>query len=78
MYTVFGIAHRHGEYNGIKFDNYNLSCLRDADTTKEEQGSIAEVIKVPAVVFNSSDVTIGDIIIPMYDRFGRVIDLKKN
>lgn len=77
MFVVFGIAHKQGDYNGNKYNNYVLSCMRDADPMKEEQGSIAEVLKVPSPVFESSDVGVGDTIVPMYDKFGRIQALHK-
>ena len=75
--VIFGIAHRKGEYNGQSYDNYMLSCMREADPYKEEEGSIAEVLKVSKVVFDTSGVGCGDTIEPMYDKFGRIVKLLK-
>lgn len=73
--VIFGIAHREGEFNGQKYDNYMLSCMRDADVSKGEEGSIAEILKVSKLVFEQSNVSVGQDILPMYDKYGRIVKL---
>ena len=75
--VIFGTAHRKGEYDGKAYDNIIVSCMRDPDPYREEEGSIAEVLKVPTSVYNSSGASIGDTIEPMYDKYGRIVKLIK-
>lgn len=71
-YTVIGIAHRSGEYNGNKFDNYNVYAVRNGLSDKGETGQIAEVFKVAASNFDA--LAIGDTFNNVYyDRYCRVI-----
>lgn len=76
--VIFGLAHREGEFEGRRYDNYVLSCMRDADTSKGEEGSIAEILKVSKTVFEESMVNVGDNVLPMYDKYGRIIKLVRN
>lgn len=73
--VIFGITHREGEFNGQKYDNYMLSCMREADESKGEEGSIAEILKVSKLVFEQSNVSVGQDILPMYDKYGRIVKL---
>ena len=75
MYTVVGIVHSKGEYNGNSYDNFNLHCIRESKPDTNEDGSITEVIKVKADIFMSSDIVIGSIITPFYDKYGRIVQL---
>lgn len=71
-YTVIGIAHRSGDYNGQKYDNYNVYAVRNALSDKGEFGQIAEVFKVPAS--NYKEMSVGDTFDNVYyDRYQRVI-----
>lgn len=74
-YSVIGIVHSVGEYNGNEYDNYNIHCVRPADSKKEESGQITCIIKVKASLFIENPVTVGDTVTPYYDRFGRVVSL---
>lgn len=72
---VIGLARRKGEYQGNAYDNMMIYCTRPADTTKDEQGQITEVIKIKTADFPSI-IDIGVEIRPIYDRFGRVVDIQ--
>ena len=74
--VICGIAHREGEYNGQKYNNYMLHCLRNADEGKGEIGQISEVLKVSSSVFEGLvGIDVGVNVLPLYDKFGRIIDL---
>lgn len=75
MYTVVGIVHSKGEYNGNSYDNYNLHCIRDSKPNTDEDGHITEVIKVKSDLFLDSSIIIGSIISPFYDKYGRIVQL---
>lgn len=74
--VVVGIQASKGEYNGVQYDNVKLHCLVEADVSKGHQGQLTEVVKIPKVLFDESTVSIGDEITPLYDRYGRVIDIR--
>jgi hypothetical protein len=78
MYTVVGIVHSKGEFNGNSYDNFNLHCVRDAKPDTEENGQITEVIKVKSELFLSSDIDVGSIVTPYYDKYGRIVQLIVN
>lgn len=78
MLKVIGIKHSTGEFNGLKFDNFNLHCVRLASDEKDEQGEITEVVKVKSSLFMEANINIGDDIEVYYDRFGRIISLTVN
>lgn len=73
--VVIGIARRKGDYNGNPYDNKMLYCLRPADVNRGEVGQISEVIKVKTVDFPSI-IEVGMEIEPVYDRYGRVTDIR--
>lgn len=74
-YTVIGRQHKVGTYNGINFDNLVFSCVYDADEKKGEVGKIAVVLKVKSSLLSVVP-DVGDVISPVYDRFGHIIDLR--
>lgn len=74
-YTVIGLVHSVGEYNGNKYDNYNIHCVRKADSTKEEVGDITYILKVKTSLFKENPVSVGDEVSPLYDRYGRIVSL---
>ncbi len=71
-YSVIGIRHSSGSYEGKKFDNYYFHCIRPADESRGESGQICEIFeKIKAS--NLSDIPcFNDFIIPVYNRFGKV------
>lgn len=71
MLEVIGIVHASGTYNGQNYDNYNLHCVRDADSETED-GKITEIVKVKASYFEESSISIGDTIDVAYDKYGRI------
>ncbi len=73
---VVGIEHSFGDYNGFKYDNYKLHCLKLADEEKEQEGQLSEIVKVPKDMFQSSKITVGDEIVPFYDKYGRLIRIE--
>ena len=74
-YTVIGRQHKVGIYNGINFDNLVFSCVYDADEKKGEVGQIAVILKVKTSLLSVVP-DVGDVISPVYDRFGHIIDLR--
>lgn len=72
---VVGIQHSKGSYNGYDFDNYKLHCLSPA-SGQESEGQLCDVIKVPKDLFESSKITVGDEVVPFYDRFGRITKIE--
>lgn len=70
---VVGLKRSSGEYKGYNFDKIHLHCLYPADETKEQSGQLSTVIKVPKPLFDSSNISLGDEIEPIYDRFGTLI-----
>jgi hypothetical protein len=46
--VVVGIQEKQGEYNGIKYHNYMLHCLKDDDNAL---GQVSEVLKVKVANF---------------------------
>lgn len=72
---VIGYARKKGEYDGKAYDNVNIYCTRSGDPTKDEIGSIVEVVKVKYDLFPSL-VDVGVEIQPFYDKFGRVVDIR--
>lgn len=78
MFTIIGIVHSVGEYNGMKYDNYNLHCTSEPSEDKDGvEGLLTDVIKVKASIFENSDFDIGDTIDVSYDKFGRIKDIVK-
>ena len=75
MYTVVGIVHGSGTYEGNAYDNFKLHCLRDAKPGTEENGQITEVLKLKSDLFLSSDICLGSIVTPYYDKYGRIVQL---
>lgn len=71
-FTVVGIKHATGEYQGVKFDNFNLQCLRDAASDSGEEGQICEIIKIKSSLLDEVP-QIGQVVEPIYDRYGRVV-----
>ena len=70
--VVVGIQRSSGDYNGIAYDNYKLHCLVPADESKQQEGQLTDVVKVPKTMFEDSDITIGSVITPYYDKYGRL------
>ena len=75
MYTVVGIVHKVGDFNGQPYDNFNLHCVRDATPNTDESGQITEVIKVKSDMFLNTDINIGSEVTPYYDKYGRILQL---
>lgn len=74
--TVLGIVHSFGTYNDQPYDNYNIHCSRPArEGNENENGTITEIIKVKASIFNESSVDLGDQIDVSYDRYGKVKEI---
>lgn len=70
-FTVIGIVHSEGSYEGQQYNNYNFHCIKPADTSKGQVGSLCEIIKVKSSILDKLP-QVDDIIIPVYDRYGRV------
>ena len=74
MLKVIGIVHASGEYNGQKYDNYNLHCTRSPETDNED-GTITEIVKVRASLFDECNIKIDDTIDVAYDKYGRIKEI---
>lgn len=72
---VIGLARRRGDYQGVAYDNMVVYCTRPADPNRSEQGLITECIKIKYDSFPGI-INIGVEIEPVYDRFGRVVDIR--
>lgn len=72
---VIGLARRKGDYQGTPYDNMMIYCTRPADSNRSEEGEISEVIKIKFENFPSI-ITVGVEIEPVYDRYGRVTDIR--
>lgn len=70
---VVGIKPSAGEYNGYNFDKVHLHCLYPANEQKGQEGQLSTVIKVPRSLFETTNITIGSDIEPLYDKFGTLI-----
>lgn len=70
---VVGFKRSTGEYKGYNFDKIHIHCLYPADESKEQSGQLSTVIKVPIALFEQSNISLGDEIDPIYDRFGTLI-----
>lgn len=71
FYEVIGIQHKTGMYENQPYDNMVFSVTVNADVTKGEVGLIASTIKIKTSLLTTVP-KLGDVIQPMYDRFGRV------
>ena len=72
IFEIIGIQHKMGDFNGSRYDNMVFSVTRPADASKGEQGLIASQIKIKTELLNSIP-SVGDSVIPIYDRFGRCV-----
>lgn len=75
MMYVIGLARRKGEYQGNAYDNMMIYCTRPADPSKDEQGQVTECIKIKYSDFPEI-ISPGVEINPIYDRYGRVVDIQ--
>lgn len=71
MYEVVGLERRKGEYQGQSYDNMMVHCIRPCDTSKDEEGSITEILKIKFELFDA-DIVVGSKVDPVYDRYGRI------
>lgn len=72
-FTVIGFKHSTGTFNGNEYDNYNIHCLKDADKNDKEQGGqLSEVFKIKSSEIKDLP-AIGQVIAPIYDKYGRVV-----
>ena len=73
-YEVIGIQHKTGNYNGKDYDNMVFSVTSPGNECNGDIGLIASVIKIKTELVESVP-SLGDVISPLYDRFGRVVGL---
>lgn len=79
VFTVVGVAHRKGEFNGNRFDNFHVYATRDALLDKDETGVITKEYKIPAVYFEKNQIFVFDTFDDKdvsYDAYKRVKSLK--
>lgn len=72
---VVGIERKKGTYEGREYDNIVLTCLAPYPEKKEALGQFAETVKVKYLVFEETDIDIGDDITVNYNKFGQVREL---
>lgn len=77
VFEVIGIQHKVGTYNDKPFDNMVFSVVVPADTSKGEVGQICSQLKVKTSLLNKQ-YAVGDLVSPIYDRFGRIVGLSDN
>lgn len=73
-YRVIGVQRKSGEYNGSRYDNTVFSVVRPAVAEHQESGEICSLLKVKTSNLSVS-VVVGDVVSPIYDRFGHISDL---
>lgn len=71
MYTIIGKERKTGIYEGNVYDNTLLHCSYDK---KNCEGVAVVTFKVKTA--NLCDVTIGQVIMPFFDRYGNVIEVR--
>ena len=73
-FLVIGFRHSFGtKRSGEQYDDYIVFCTRDAIATENEVGQAVEIVRIPATLFCSKPVSVGDVISPAYNRTGDVI-----
>lgn len=70
MYTIVGIEKREGVYEGKAYSNKVLHCTYPK---KDMEGVATVSIKIKTV--DCPEVTIGDTVSPLYDRYGNCVHL---
>ena len=70
MYEIVGIEKREGVYEGNAYSNRVLHCVYSKDKC---EGKCVTSIKIKAV--NCPEVQIGDLVTPLYDRYGNCVHL---
>lgn len=73
-YEVIGIQHKQGNYNGKDYDNMVFSVTSPANEKNGDVGLIASVIKIKTELLETVP-SLGDVVSPVYDRYGHVIGL---
>lgn len=73
-FTVIGFRHSFGtKRTGELYDDYIIFCVRDADPNDNEVGQAVEIVRVPAPLYLSKPICVGDTISPAYNRTGSVV-----
>lgn len=75
METVIAIQEKSGEYQGHPYHFYNVFVSAPDSGERWVKGIAVYKHKVPARVFDSLNVTLGDTVTMVYDRYGRVCDV---
>lgn len=75
METVIAIQEKSGEYQGHPYHFFNVYVTSTHGDDCWVDGLAVYKHKVPAKVFESLNITIGDVVTMVYDRFGRVCDV---
>lgn len=70
-FSVVGISRSVGDYNGQKFDNTYLHCIRPADVDRGQVGQICEIFKIKTSNLHTIP-EINSFICPVYNKFGQV------
>ena len=73
MYTIIGIEKRVGVYEGKAYDNTILHVTYSKDNTNVEGVCVAS-LKIKSA--NCPSVALGDLVEPLYDKYGNVVHLQ--
>ena len=73
-FLVIGYRHNFGvKRSGESYDDYIVFCTRDANPNENEVGQAVEIVRVPASLYVTKPVVVGDVISPAYNRTGDLI-----
>lgn len=73
-WEIIGFSSRKGEYEGKSYDNILVHCVREA-SEDYETGSVCTTFKVRRSDLVDHMPSVGDIVTPYYDQYGRVVAL---
>lgn len=73
-YKVIGVQDSSGTYEGQAYDNVNLHCIKE---DAKVRGIAVEVLKMKRTLFNVMPVDVDDVIMPYYNRFGKIEKLER-
>lgn len=70
-FSVVGVYHRSGDFEGRHFDNYFVQCTFERNSDQNLQGLLVDQVKIPAIVYRN-DIVPGCVIDVAYDKYGKV------
>lgn len=75
MESIIAIQEKSGEYQGHPYHFFNVYVTAPDSGERWVNGLAVYKHKVPAALFYSLTITLGDTVTFVYDRFGRVCDV---